>query len=99
MKNEKVTGPYIVEKLLETILKMKNFNVFFDNWLAIFPLCLALKKNEQLVNATLRKNPSKNCPLPIEKDLNKKRWGSHEYQADGNSGISITDGMITNACS
>lgn len=46
MKNEKVTGPYIVEKLLETILKMKNFNVFFDNWLAIFPLCLALKKNE-----------------------------------------------------
>ena len=38
MKNEKVTGPYIAEKLLETILKMKNFKVFFDNWLAIFPL-------------------------------------------------------------
>ena len=31
MKNKKVTGPYLVEKLLETLTKMKNFEVFFGN--------------------------------------------------------------------
>ena len=44
MKNEKVTGPYVVVKLLETSTKMKNFKVLFDNWFATFPACLALKK-------------------------------------------------------
>ena len=48
VKNEKVTGPYVVENLLETLPKMKNFKVFFDNWSATFALCLALKKTGTL---------------------------------------------------
>ena len=90
MKNEKVTGPYIVEKLLETLPKMKNFKVFFDSWFARFPLYLALKRNRYLVTATLRKDRTKNCPLPIEKGLKKKGRGSHDYRTDANSGITIT---------
>ena len=90
MKNEKVNGPYAVEKLLETLPKMKNFKVFFDNWFATFPLFLALKKNGYLVTASLRKDRTKNCPLPIEKDLKKKGRGSHDYRTDANSGITIT---------
>ena len=79
MNSEEVTGQYVVEKLLETLPKMKKFKVFFDNWFATFPLCLALKKSGYLLAATLRKNRTKNCPLPIEKDLKKKGRGSHEY--------------------
>ena len=90
MKNEKVTGPYAVEKLLETLPEMKNFKVFFDNWFATFPLCLTLKKNGYLVTATLCKDRTKNCPLPTEKDLKKKGRGSHDYRTDANSGITIT---------
>ena len=90
MKSEKVTGPYAVEKLLETLTKMKNFKVFFDNWFAAFPLCLALKKNGYLLTATLCNDCTKNCPLPIEKDLKKKGRGSHGYRTDVNSGITIT---------
>ena len=90
MKNEKVTDPYTVEKLLETLPKMKNFKAFFDNWFATFPLCLALKKNRYLVTATLRKDRTKNCPLPIEKDPKKKGRGSQDYRTDANSGITIT---------
>ena len=54
MKNGKVTGPNFVEKLLETLLKMENFKVLFDNSFATFPLCLALNTNGYLVSATLR---------------------------------------------
>ena len=90
MKNEKMTGPYVVERLLETLPKMKNFKVFFDNWFAAFPLCLALKKNGYLVTATPRKNRTKHRPLPIEKDLKKKGRGSHEYRTAASSAISIT---------
>ena len=36
MRYEKVTSPYVVEKLLETLPKMNNFKVFFDNWFATF---------------------------------------------------------------
>ena len=36
LKNEKVTGPNIMEKLLETLPKMRNFKVFLDNWLLHF---------------------------------------------------------------
>ena len=88
MKNEKVTGPYAVEKLLEIL--PKTVKMFFDSWFATFPLCLALKKNGYLVTATLRKYRTKNCPLPIEKDLKKKGRGSHNYRTDANSGITIT---------
>ena len=51
---------------------------------------MALKKNGYLVTATLRKDCTKNCPLPIEKDLKKKGRGSHDYRTDANSGITIT---------
>ena len=57
MKNEKVISPYVVEKLLETLPKIKNFKVFFGSWFATFPLCLALKKNGYLVTATFRTVP------------------------------------------
>ena len=36
MKYEKLTSPYVVEKLLETLPKINNFEVFFDNWFATF---------------------------------------------------------------
>ena len=84
MKEEKTTGTYVVEKLLETLPKMKNLKVYFDNLFATFPLCLALTKNGFL--ATLRKDRTKNCPLPIEKDLKKGRR-SHEYRTDAKGGI------------
>ena len=71
-KKEKVTGLYVAEKLLETLPKMKNLKVFLDNWFATFPLCLALIKDEYLVTAALRKNRTKNCPLPKENNLKKK---------------------------
>ena len=35
MKNGRVTGSYVVEKLLETLPKMKNFKVLFNNWFSI----------------------------------------------------------------
>ena len=78
-KKEKVTGLYVVEKLLETLPKMKNLKAFLDNWFATFPLFLALKKNGYLATATLRKNRTKNCPLPKEKDLKKKGRKIHGY--------------------
>ena len=97
MKNEQVTSPYALEKLLETLPKMKNFKVFFDNWFATFPLCLALKKNRYLVTATLHMDHAKNCPLPIEKDLKKKGRGSHDHRTDAKSGITITK-LYDNKC-
>ena len=42
------------------------------------------------MTATLRKDRTKNCPLPIEKDLKKTGRGSHDYLTDANSGITIT---------
>ena len=36
MKYEKLTSPYVVEKLLETLPKINNFEVFFDSWFATF---------------------------------------------------------------
>ena len=42
------------------------------------------------MTVTLRTNRTKNCPLPIEKDLKKKGRGSHEYRTDANSEILIT---------
>ena len=35
MKNGRVTGPYVAEKLLETLPKMKNFKALFNNWFNI----------------------------------------------------------------
>ena len=69
-----MTGLYVAEKLLETLPKMKNLNVFLDNWFATFPLCLALIKDEYLVTAALRKNRTKNCPLPKE-NMSKRKDG------------------------
>ena len=82
MKNKKMTGPHVVEKLYETLPKTKNFKEF--------SLCLTLKKNEYLVTATIRKERTKNCPLPIEKDLKKKGRGRHYYRTDATSGVLIT---------
>ena len=65
----KVTGAYVyvVEQLLETLPEKKNFKVFSDNWFSSVSLCLALKK--RMVTAVLRNDQTKQCPLPVEKDL------------------------------
>ena len=76
MKNEKVTGPYVVRRLLETLPKKKNLKVLFDNWFAyICYICLAWTKNGYIVTATPRKDHTKNCSLPTEKDLKMKGGG------------------------
>ena len=90
VKDTKVTGSYVVERLLETLPRMKNFKVFFDNWFSSIPLCLVLKRSGYLVTATLRADRSKNCPLPAEKDLKKGGRGSHSFRTDANSGITVT---------
>ena len=90
MKDTKVTGSYVVERLLETLPRMKNFKVFFDNWFSSIPLCLVLKRSGYLVTATLRADRSKNYPLPAEKDLKKGGRGSHSFRTDANSGITVT---------
>jgi len=36
-KNKKVTGPYVVLRLLKTLPKNENFKVFFDNWFTSIP--------------------------------------------------------------
>ena len=81
----KKAGPNIVEKLLETLRTMKNFEVF-----STFPLFLAVKKHGYLMTGTLKKDRTKNCPLQIEKDLKRKGRGSHGYRTHANGGISIT---------
>ena len=90
MKDIKVTVSYVVERLLETLPRMKNFKVFFDNWFSSIPLCLSLKRSGYLVTATLRADRSKNCPLPAGKDLKKGGRGSHSFRTDANSGITVT---------
>jgi len=90
VKNNKVTGPYVVIRLLETLPTMKNFKVFYDNWFSSIPLCLALKNSGYLATGTLRADRMKGCPLPTEKDLKKEGRGSHSFRTDANSGITIT---------
>lgn len=90
VKNQKVTGPYVVLRLLETLPRRQNFKVFYDNWFSSYPLCLALKENGYLATATLRADRTKNCPLPVEKDLKKQGRGTHSYRTDANSGLTIT---------
>ena len=52
VNNEKCTGSYVVLRLIETLPKHQNYKVFFDNWFASIPLCLALKDNGYLSTAT-----------------------------------------------
>ena len=87
---QKVTGPYVVLRLLETLPKNQRFKVFFDNWFSSIPLCLALKANGYPCVGTLRADRTKNCPLPADKDLKKEGRGSHTYRTDANSGLTIT---------
>ena len=51
---EKVIGPYVVLKLLETLPRKQRYRVVFDNWFTSIPLCLALKEHGYLCTATLR---------------------------------------------
>lgn len=90
VKDTKVTGTYVVETLLETLPRMRNFKVFYDNWFSSVPLCVALKRSGYLATATLRSDRTKNCPLPTEKDIKKRGRGSHSFRTDANSGITIT---------
>ena len=46
VKDAKVTGSYVVERLLETLPRMKNFKVFFDNWFSSIPLCFGNSNSE-----------------------------------------------------
>ena len=80
MKDAKVTGSYVVERLLETLPRMKNFKVIFDNWFSSIPLCLALKRSGYLVTATLRADRTKNCPLPAKKILRKVEEGAIHFE-------------------
>lgn len=88
--SEKVTGPSVVLKLLETLPRHQNHRVFFDNWFTSIPLCLALKDNGYLCAATLRSDRMLECPLPSDKDLKKTGRGSHASRTDANSGLSVT---------
>ena len=105
VNNEKCTGSYVVLRLIETLPKHQNYKVFFDNWFASIPLCLALKDIGYLSTATLRADLTKDCPLLAQKDLKREGRGSHCFRTDANTGISITKWfdnkcvqMISNCC-
>ena len=72
-KKVKVTGPYAVRKLLETLPKNQHYRVFFDNWFCTLDLCRELKSLGFLVSATARSDRIGKCPLMAEKDLKKRR--------------------------
>ena len=102
---EKVTGPYVVLKLLEILPRKQRYRVVFDNWFTSIPLCLALKEHGYLCTATLRSDRMMGCPLPDDKDLKKLGRGSHASRTDANSGLSVTKWLdnkavkvITNFC-
>ena len=56
----------------EELLCCVDIKVFFTGLMRYISLCLALIKDEYLVTAALRKNRTKNCPLPKENNLKKK---------------------------
>ena len=89
-KKVKVTGPYAVRKLLETLPKNQHYRVFFDNWFCTLDLCRELKSLGFLVSATARSDRIGKCPLMAEKDLKKEGRGSYDYRTDMGSGLVIT---------
>ena len=66
-KKVKATGPYAVQKLLETLPSNQHYRVFFDNWFCALELCRQLKSFFFLVLATARSDQIGKCPLMAKK--------------------------------
>ena len=78
-----------VLRLVQSIPKHQNQQVFFDDWFSTFPLLLKLHSTGILATATFRMNRLAGYPLMSNKDLKKEGCRSFDYQTDMNSTLCV----------
>ena len=84
-------GGNVVHRLIRTLEKDKNYEVYCDNFFSSINLMLKLKEECSWAIATVRRDRLKGAKtaLRTKKDLKKQGRGSADYLIDVNSGIAI----------
>ena len=76
----------VVSRVCQDLPADKGQKVFFDNQFASLDLFLFLKSKGLLAVGFVRSNRVNNCPLALNKDLEKQERCGHGYRTYQNSG-------------